>query len=60
MTNNRRDVETLPTVALNPHEALDRLSPGQEAGLGLSQELIDRARIGWERFVASIEEASDD
>ncbi|WP_326588049.1 hypothetical protein [Streptomyces sp. NBC_01294] len=26
----------------------------------LSQELLDRARVGWERFVSSIQEPSDD
>ncbi|WP_329099071.1 hypothetical protein [Streptomyces sp. NBC_01439] len=27
---------------------------------GPSQELLDRARVGWERFVASLPEPSDD
>ncbi|WP_374775782.1 hypothetical protein OG756_26210 [Streptomyces sp. NBC_01310] len=26
----------------------------------LSQELLDRARVGWERFVSSIQDASND
>ncbi|MFD6973198.1 hypothetical protein [Streptomyces sp. NPDC059979] len=26
----------------------------------LSQELLDRARVGWERFVSSIQEPTDD
>ncbi|MBP2346493.1 MULTISPECIES: hypothetical protein [Streptomyces] len=27
---------------------------------GISQELLDRALIGWDRFLSSIEERSDD
>ncbi|MCX4715949.1 hypothetical protein [Streptomyces virginiae] len=33
---------------------------GQENSPGPSQDLLDRARVGWERFVSSIQEPSDD
>ncbi|MFE1412689.1 hypothetical protein ACIGFK_33225 [Streptomyces sp. NPDC085524] len=37
-----------------PDDPWSHLQPGP------SQELIDRAHVGWQRFIASIEEPSDD
>lgn len=34
--------------------------PKPEAGTGPSQELLDRARVGWERFLDTFEAASDE
>ncbi|MFD4247121.1 hypothetical protein ACFWP3_36870 [Streptomyces sp. NPDC058525] len=33
--------------------------PRPQTGPELSEELLDRARIGWKRFIASIEGPSD-
>ncbi len=46
------------TSAFGSHEAPAGPWPTQWAEL--SQELLDRARVGWERFVSSIQEPSDD
>lgn len=41
------------------HYGLDSPHLELETIPALSQDLLDRARIGWERFVASLEETSD-
>ncbi len=45
-------------MTLNAPEA--PASPWLSQGPELSQELLDRARVGWERFVSSLQEPSDD
>lgn len=45
-------------MTLNTPEA--PASPCPSQGPGLSQELLDRALIGWERFLSSIQAPSDD
>lgn len=50
-TTQRRDVGNLPEAPYT--SVLCQVS-------GISQELLDRALIGWDRFLSSIEERSDD
>lgn len=45
-------------MTLATHEAPADLWPSPRPEL--SQELLDRALVGWERFVSSIQEPSDD
>ncbi|MGZ9933335.1 hypothetical protein ACXNSR_26065 [Streptomyces sp. NC-S4] len=45
-----------PTTDAHEAPAGPRLSQQHEP----SEELLDRARVGWERFVASLQEPSDD
>ncbi|MFJ9338309.1 hypothetical protein ACIRP0_03320 [Streptomyces sp. NPDC101733] len=44
----------------HPRIAARSESAGQAHPLEPSQELLDRARAGWERFLASLEEHGDD
>ncbi|MCX4691039.1 hypothetical protein [Streptomyces sp. NBC_01408] len=41
------------------HEAPDSPWLSLEVGPELSQELLDRALVGWERFLSSIQEPTD-
>lgn len=46
-------------MTLDAHEPPDSPWPTLEGSPELSQELLDRARVGWERFISSIRESSD-
>ncbi|MFE3555906.1 hypothetical protein ACFXKW_13690 [Streptomyces sp. NPDC059193] len=52
VVRERATVVVAPTVQHSP--------PWPSQGPGLSQELLDRARVGWERFVSSLQGPSDD
>ncbi|MGP3685578.1 hypothetical protein ACTVZO_12830 [Streptomyces sp. IBSNAI002] len=60
MTTYRMSIAELPTMALDAHDPPDSPWPSPHVSSGLSQELLDRALVGWERFLSSVEEDSDD
>lgn len=56
-----RDSPPVSPLALPSGECARCLaSPWPSPRPELSQELLDRALVGWERFVSSIQEPSDD
>ncbi|MGW7452497.1 hypothetical protein [Streptomyces sp. NPDC054787] len=57
MTTHRRSLDEPPTMTLDTGEA--PAGPWPSPRPELSQRLLDRARVGWERFVSSLQEPSD-
>ncbi|MFF3861046.1 hypothetical protein [Streptomyces sp. NPDC002209] len=47
-------------TAIREQAAQEAPWPRSEARTSPSQELLDRARVGWERFLDSFEAASDE
>ncbi|MEV0412079.1 hypothetical protein AB0I68_15085 [Streptomyces sp. NPDC050448] len=47
-------------TTIHERAAQDDPWPEPEARTGPSQELLDRARVGWERFLDTFEAASDE
>ncbi|MFJ4779195.1 hypothetical protein [Streptomyces sp. NPDC088762] len=46
-------------MTLDTDHSPDDPWPSREGRPELSPDLLDRARVGWERFIASMEEPSD-